>query len=50
MTSFAPLLQSFFTDRLTQRQANPNTIASYRDTFKLLFGHVAGSDGQAPRP
>jgi integrase/recombinase XerD len=39
MTSFAPLLQAFFTDRLmTQRQASPNTVAAYRDTFKLILG------------
>ncbi len=32
------LLQSFFTDRLMgQRRASPHTIASYRDTFRLLF-------------
>lgn len=32
------LLQRFFTDRLTaQLQASPNTIASYRDTFRLLL-------------
>jgi site-specific recombinase XerD len=32
------LLQSFFTDRLmAQRRASPHTIASYRDTFRLLF-------------
>src|ERR1700677_4834221 len=32
------LLQSFFTVRLlTQRQASPHTIASYRDTFRLLL-------------
>ena len=32
------LLQSFFTDRLiNQRQASPHTIASYRDTFRLLL-------------
>ncbi|GAA1890532.1 tyrosine-type recombinase/integrase [Paeniglutamicibacter psychrophenolicus] len=49
MTSFAPLLQSFFTDRLmTQRQASPNTIASYRDTFKLLLGHVQEQTGKTP--
>ncbi len=34
----AALLQSFFTDRLlAQRQASPHTIASYRDTFRLLL-------------
>ena len=32
------LLQSFFTTRLmTQRKASPHTIASYRDTFRLLL-------------
>ncbi|MGR3761926.1 hypothetical protein ACUXV3_17640 [Roseobacteraceae bacterium NS-SX3] len=31
-------VQRFFTDRLlTQLQASPNTIASYRDTFRLLL-------------
>lgn len=37
-TTLSLLLQSFFTDRLmNQRQASPHTIASYRDTFRLLF-------------
>lgn len=37
-TTFPFFLQSFFTDRLIhQRQASPNTIASYRDTFCLLL-------------
>jgi integrase/recombinase XerD len=32
------MLEAFFTDRLMhQRQASPNTIASYRDTFSLLL-------------
>lgn len=35
---FPELLQAFFTDRLMhQRQASPHTIASYRDTFRLLL-------------
>lgn len=41
-TTFPHLLEAFFTDRLMQqRQASPNTIASYRDTFTLLlrFSH-----------
>ena len=41
-TSLAPLLERFFTQRLLQqRQASPHTIASYRDTFRLLlkFAH-----------
>lgn len=44
MTSSASLqglLQAFFTERLMrQRQASPHTIASYRDTFHLLFEFV----------
>jgi integrase/recombinase XerD len=35
---FPVLLTAFFTDRLMrQRQASPHTIASYRDTFRLLL-------------
>lgn len=35
---FPQLLQLFFTERLTnQRRASPHTIASYRDTFRLLL-------------
>jgi site-specific recombinase XerC len=34
----AHLLEAFFTDRLMkQRQASAHTIASYRDTFRLLL-------------
>jgi len=37
-SSFAPVLQRFFTQRLMQqRQASPHTINSYRDTFRLLL-------------
>jgi site-specific recombinase XerD len=39
--SFAPLLQSFFTQRLMQqRQASPHTISSYRDTFRQFLKFV----------
>jgi site-specific recombinase XerD len=49
MTSLAPLLQGFFTERLaSQRQASPNTILSYRDTFKLLLRHAAAATGKSP--
>lgn len=35
---FPTLLQTFFTQRLIgQRKASPHTIASYRDTFRLLL-------------
>jgi hypothetical protein len=46
----APILQSFFTDRLTlQRQASPDTIATYRDTFRLLLGFAQQHTGKPPR-
>ncbi len=36
--TFPQLLETFFTDRLMrQRQASPHTVASYRDTFRLLL-------------
>jgi integrase/recombinase XerD len=40
--TFSELLQAFFTERLmNQLNASPNTIANYRDTFRLLlaFAH-----------
>jgi site-specific recombinase XerD len=38
MTALAPLLEAFFLDRLLRQQrASPNTIAAYRDTFRLLL-------------
>ncbi|MEX0886325.1 MAG: site-specific integrase [Phycisphaeraceae bacterium] len=49
MTALAPLLQAFFSDRLvTQRHASVNTIAAYRDTFKLLLAYVQGETGKTP--
>lgn len=49
MTTLAPILQSFFTQRLiTQRRVSPNTIASYRDTFRILFGFTQRKTGKAP--
>ena len=38
MTALAPTLQAFFTERLiAQRRASPRTVASYRDTMRLLL-------------
>jgi integrase/recombinase XerD len=49
MTTLAPLLQRFFTDRLTrQRQASPATIAAYRDTFRLLLQYLQDTIGTQP--
>jgi integrase/recombinase XerD len=37
-SNVAPLIERYFTERLMrQRNVNANTIASYRDTFRLLF-------------
>src|SRR6266702_1950929 len=45
----APALEAFFTDRLmTQRAASPHTIASYRDTFRLLLGYTRDQHGTQP--
>jgi len=36
-------VQRFFTERLAmQLKASPNTVASYRDTFRLLLRYVSG--------
>jgi len=49
VSDLAPVLQGFFTDKLMrQRQASPHTVASYRDTFKLLLGFVAERTGRNP--
>ncbi len=46
---FPALLQSFFTERLIQQRcASPNTIASYRDTFRLLLRYAAENLNRAP--
>src|ERR1700730_5019651 len=43
------LLQSFFTTRLmAQRKVSPHTIASYRDTFRLLLLFAQKRQGKAP--
>jgi integrase/recombinase XerD len=42
MSALAPTLQAFFTERMiAQRHASPRTIASYRDTMRMLlqFSH-----------
>jgi len=47
--TLAPLLEGFFTQRLiAQRHASPHTIASYRDTFRLLLGFVEKRSRRAP--
>lgn len=49
MSALAPTLQSFFTDRLmSQRAASPQTIAGYRDTFRLLLNFAAERTRKEP--
>ncbi len=49
MTLIAPTLQAFFTDRLiTERNASPETVASYRDTMRLLLSYARDHTDKAP--
>ena len=49
MSALAPTLQAFFTDRLIrQRQASPNTIAAYRDAWKLLLSFASRQTSKPP--
>lgn len=49
MTTLAPTLQTFFTDRLQrQRQASPHTIAAYRDAIRLLVAFATEQTGTEP--
>ena len=49
MSTLAPTLQAFFTDRLArQRQASAHTIAAYRDAVKLLLVFAAQQTGKPP--
>jgi integrase/recombinase XerD len=48
-TTLPALIQQFFTDRLcTQMAASPNTIAGYRDTFRLLLHFASEQNRKAP--
>ena len=49
MTSLAPTLEAFFTERLgRQRQASPHTVASYRDSLRLLLQFTEQHTGVPP--
>jgi hypothetical protein len=49
MTALAPALQAFFTERLiTQRGSSPETIAAYRDAFRLLLRFAHEQTGKRP--
>ncbi len=47
--SFPTLLQRFFVDHLRQQRAvSANTIASYRDTFRLLLAFAQKTTRKSP--
>ena len=49
MSLLAPTLEAFFTERLiTQRDSSPQTVASYRDTFRLLLSFAQERTGKQP--
>jgi integrase/recombinase XerD len=49
MTMLAPALQAWFTERLiTQRNSSPETIAAYRDAFRLLLRFAHEQTGKQP--
>jgi integrase/recombinase XerD len=49
MTRLAPIMQGFFTDHLmNQRHVSQHTVASYRDTFKLLLSWAHRRTGELP--
>jgi integrase/recombinase XerD len=49
VSSLAPLLQAFFSDRLqTQRHASPHTVAAYRDTMRLLLSFAEQRTAKQP--
>ncbi len=51
MSPIAPTPQSFFIDRLAkQRRVSPRTIASFRDSLKLLFVFVRRKPARSPAP
>jgi integrase/recombinase XerD len=49
MSALATSLQAWFTDRLIrERSASPHTIASYRDTIRLLLTYASHKLGVEP--
>lgn len=49
MTAIATTVQAFFIERLAgQLQASPRTVASYRDTLRLLFQFAHQQTGKTP--
>jgi integrase/recombinase XerD len=48
VSTLAPIMQAFFTERLAQRRASEHTVAAYRDTFRLLLTYAQQQTGRPP--
>jgi site-specific recombinase XerD len=49
MSALAPCLELYFTERLVhQRQASPNTVAAYREAWRLLLVFARQRTGKEP--
>lgn len=49
MAPLAPTLQAFFSDRLIrERRASPQTVAAYRDCWRLLLAFATERTGRSP--
>jgi integrase/recombinase XerD len=49
MSALAPTLEAWFTDRLIgQRHASPNTVAAYRDAWRLLLQFAQSRTAKQP--
>lgn len=49
MSALAPTLEAWFTDRLVgQRHASPNTVAAYRDAWRLLLRFAKSQTRKEP--
>ena len=49
MSDLAPTIEAFFTQRLiSQRQASPRTVSSYRDTIRMLLAFAQARTGKEP--
>jgi site-specific recombinase XerD len=49
MSALAPTLEAFFTERLiNQRRASANTVAAYRDAWRLVLRYAQDRTGKQP--
>jgi integrase/recombinase XerD len=49
LSALAPTLEAYFTERLIgQRRASPNTVAAYRDAWRMLLRFAHAQTGKEP--